>query len=109
MGAEEAGYAVYNNGTAWDFFTSGPSSLGLKSEHIPLVDSIMKSKLDEGALIVANVGPGDFTTVGHYILIDGYEDKGYSVKDSNSVKNTEQLWPYEVLEGQIRGLWSISK
>ena len=50
---------------------------------------------------------GDFTTSGHYIVLAGIEDGKYRVNDPNSYANSEKLWSYEQIEGQIRNLWSI--
>jgi hypothetical protein len=50
---------------------------------------------------------GDFTTTGHYIVLVGAEDGMIRVNDPNSYINSEKLWSYEQIEGQIRNLWVI--
>ena len=52
---------------------------------------------------------GDFTTTGHYIVLRGVEDGQFQVNDPNSVVNSEKLWSYEQIEGQIRNLWVMEK
>ena len=39
----------------------------------------MKQALDDGKVIVCSMGPGDFTTEGHFILIRGYDGNGFYV------------------------------
>ena len=35
--------------------------------------------------IVVNVGPGDFTDTGHFMVITGYDDEGFSINDAFSI------------------------
>ena len=69
----------------------------------------MVSALEAGNPVILAMGPGDFTTSGHYIVLTGVEDGAFRVNDPNSVKNSCRLWTYEELEGQIRNIWSIGK
>ena len=55
------------------------------------------------------MGPGDFTSSGHYIVLTGVEDGSFRVNDPNSRLRSQRLWSYEELEGQIRNIWAISK
>ena len=72
----------------------------------------MKKKIDtaleEGKPVILALGPGDFTTTGHYIVLAGIEEEGYRVNDPNSRENSKKLWTYEQLEKQIRNIWEIS-
>jgi uncharacterized protein YvpB len=68
----------------------------------------MKKALDAGSLIILNVGPGDFTDSGHFLVVTGYTDEGFSINDPNSRKNSEKIWSYDTLKGQIRNLWAMS-
>ena len=66
--AEENGYYT-EEGTSWSLWTEGADKLGLIGGEISLDESIMKSRLDVGQVIVCSMAPGDFTTTGHFILI----------------------------------------
>ena len=57
--------------------------------------------------MILALGPGDFTTEGHYIVLSGLEDGLFRVNDPNSYINSARLWSYEELEGQIRNIWAI--
>lgn len=48
---------------------------------------------------------GDFTTIGHFILLTGVRDGKIMLNDSNSKERSEKLWDYSVLEKQIKNLW----
>ena len=63
--------------------------------------------LDDGKVIICSMGPGDFTTEGHFILIRGYDGNGFYVNDPNRRSNSEKQWEFDTLRSQIRNLWSL--
>ena len=105
--SEENGYYAKGYGSSWTLISEGGVKLGLDVVEIPLVKKRMTDNLDVGNLIICAMGPGDFTTTGHYILLTGAEEGGFRVNDPNSVKNSETLWTYDQIESQIRNLWVI--
>ena len=105
--AEQHGYNVVGSGTRWSFFTDGAAGLGLNSTAIPVDQQRIFDNLAVGNPIVCVVGPGDFTTEGHFILLCGEEDGKIRVNDPNSQKNSAKLWDYDTLARQIQGLWVL--
>lgn len=105
--AYQEGYYVREQGTKWTFIGEGVEALGLISTELPLSKSVVVRNLKAGNPIIAVVGPGDFTTTGHYIVLAGYEDGMIRVNDPNRRSNSERLWSYATLESQIRNLWAI--
>lgn len=105
--ADQEGYYVYGAGTAWSLMSRGASRFGVEGEELPLMKSRMESALDEGRPIICVVGPGDFTTSGHFIVITGMRDGKFTVNDPNSTERSERLWDYETLEPQISNLWAF--
>ncbi len=105
--SEERGYYTVNAGTSWDFMTQGAEELGLSSSELPLQESRIRSVLDEGGVVICSVGPGDFTTEGHYILIRDYDENGFLVNDPNSRQRSAMEWSYERLAPQIKNLWAL--
>lgn len=95
-------------GTSWSLWTEGARALGLNGQELPLDENRMRRALDGGSLIVCSMGPGDFTTTGHFILIRGYDENGFYVNDPNRRSNSEKQWDYETLKYQIRNLWELS-
>lgn len=83
--SEESGY-VSDSGTLWALMSSGARKLGLESIEIPLDENRVYNNLEVGNPIICSVGPGDFTTEGHFIVLAGVEDGKIIVNDPNSRK-----------------------
>jgi len=107
--SKENGYCVWGNGTSWTLISEGAGKLGLNAEEIPLDENAIINRLKEGKPIICVMGPGDFTTTGHYIVLTEYTDGGFKVNDPNSVKNSNKIWYYEDIKSQFRNLWAISR
>lgn len=105
--ASRNGYYSPGNGSSWTLISEGGVELGLDVTEIPLVKQRIMDNLEVDNPIICAMGPGDFTTSGHYIVMVGCEDGKIRVNDPNSYANSEKLWTYEEIEGQIRNLWVI--
>lgn len=105
--AERMAYYIPGTGTSWELMSTGASVFGLVSEQISCTEDLMKDALDEGKVLICSVGPGDFTSTGHFILIDGCGEEGFSVKDPNSRANSEKTWTYDRLVQQIKNIWAL--
>ena len=103
--AKENGYSVDGNGSAWSLISKGGIELGLDVTEIPLDENRIVRNLEVGNPIICVVGPGDFTSTGHFIIMTGYEDGFVSVNDPNSNTRSEQLWDLKSVMSQIRNLW----
>ena len=106
--ADNNGYHT-SEGTTWSLWTEGAAKLGLTGETLSLNESVMKKILDKGGLIVCSMRPGDFTTTGHFIVIRGYDKKGFYVNDPNRRSTSEKQWDFGTLQKQIKNLWGISR
>lgn len=106
--AEENGYAIAGNGSSWTLISEGGKKLGLDVTEIPLVESRIIKNLEAGNPIICVVGPGFFTTTGHYIVMTGYENGYVRVNDPNSPTKSEQTWKLTEVMEQIRNLWVCS-
>jgi hypothetical protein len=105
--AEKNGYYARGYGSSWTLISEGGVKLGLDVTEIPLVKKRIMDNLEAGNPIICAMGKGDFTTSGHYIVLAGLQDGLIRVNDPNSYANSERLWSYEEIEGQIRNLWVI--
>lgn len=105
--AKKNGYVSFGNGTSWTLFSEGAEKLGLESTELPLVEQRIIDNLRAGNPVVCAMGPGDFTTTGHFIVMTGYEDGKIKVNDPNRRSNSDKLWEYDRIEDQIRNLWAI--
>lgn len=106
--SEANGYYVSGEGTKWSLMTEGSAQFGLSCEELPLWEDSMTAALSEGKVIIVNMGPGDFTDAGHYIVISGYSDGLFKINDPNSPTRSARGWSYSELESQIRCLWALS-
>jgi hypothetical protein len=106
--AEEAGYYVSGSGSAWTLMSSGCEHFGLVAEELNLNEATMVDRLNRGQPIICALGPGDFTSAGHYIVLTGYQDGAFTVNDPNSIERSNEVWTYAQLSGQIRDLWAYT-
>lgn len=106
--AAKQGYYAQGYGSSWTLISRGGAELGLTVTELPLVKKKITDALDAGHPVILALGPGDFTTSGHYIVLTGHEPEGFRVNDPNSRANSAKLWSYEQLEPQIRNIWSVA-
>lgn len=105
--AEEDGYYVPGAGSSWDLMTEGAKQLGLIAESVTFDAAHILDTLESGSPIICIMGPGDFTTGGHFIILTGVDDDGMvTVCDPNSRNNSKRAWDVEELIPQIKNLWS---
>lgn len=102
---EANGYSVSGNGSAWTLISQGGPQLGLDVTELPLDKARIFRELEAGYPIICVMGPGDFTTTGHYIVLRGVESGKLQVNDPNSAARSGELWDYDQIESQFRNLW----
>lgn len=105
--ATENGYCVPGNGTSWTLISEGAKKLGLSVKELPLNENLVRQNLQNGKPIICVMGPGDFTTTGHYIVLTEYEDGYVSVNDPNSLERSQKVWKFSEIQDQIRNLWAL--
>lgn len=102
----EKGYCVPGEGTSWTLMSEGAYGLGLEATELPLDEERIIRNLKVGNPIICIMGPGDFTTSGHFIVLTGYKDGKITVNDPNSRANSEKLWEFDKIKNQIKNLWT---
>lgn len=107
--ASDNGYYQSEWGTSWSIMTEGVKEFGIVGTPITLTYDNIYNELTSGHPIVCSMRPGDFTTVGHFILLTKIEDGKIRVNDPNSKKRSASLWEYDVIAPQIKGLWSFKE
>lgn len=105
--AIESGYCVPGNGSSWTLISEGGERLGLDVVQIPLDKNRIIKNLEVGNPIICIMGPGVFTSSGHFIVLTAVEDGKFRINDPNSYKNSQRLWDYEEFQDQIRNLWVV--
>ena len=106
--AAEEGYYVPGSGSSWTLISQGGAKLGLSVTELPLDEGRILKSLAAGHPVICAMGPGDFTSSGHFIVITGTQDGYLKINDPNSKTNSQYLWQYAVIKDQIRNLWSIA-
>ncbi|WP_391574789.1 C39 family peptidase [Cohnella sp.] len=76
------GYRTVNSGTAWNYFKAAAEKYKLPFKQTANLEEV-KRALSNGALVIASMGPGDFTGGGHYILLVGISEHMIDVFDPN--------------------------
>ena len=103
--AANNGYVIESVGSDITLITEGGTSLGLAPAEIDLANDNLIWTLESGVPVVANVGPGDFTQGGHYIVLVGLDTNGkVLVIDPYSRTNTMQAWDVDRLVSQSKSL-----
>lgn len=105
--AMDNGYYVEGTGTAWALMTAYPGLCGVNVREMQMDEAALKKALDWNQRLICAMGPGDFTTSGHFIVIYGYDEEGFFVNDPNCIARSGQKWPFETLKGQIKNIWSF--
>lgn len=104
--AQNNGYYVNGSGSSWNMMLGLASQIGLDANEISLDENSIKKELSAGNPIICIMGPGDFTTSGHFIVLTGITDDGkVQVNDPNSVKNSQKTWELDRIMSQMRDLW----
>lgn len=103
--AQQHGYCLPGNGSSWTLISEGGKMLGLDVIEIPLDKNRIAGNLEAGNPIICVMGPGDFTTTGHFIVMTDYVDGKIKINDPNSPIRSSKLWDYDLIKDQIRNLW----
>ncbi|MCH5268573.1 MAG: C39 family peptidase [Lachnospiraceae bacterium] len=107
--AEKSGYYVAGAGTAWAMMSEGAGEFGISVKEITLSEERVFKELKKGHPIICTMGPGHFTTQGHYIVLYGLDDSGgIRIRDPKSRENSEKVWKLEDITPEIKNLWSYS-
>lgn len=105
----ENGFSTDGNGSSWTLMSDGAAMIGLSSETLPAVPSLLAEALEEGHPLICVMAPGTFTEVGHYIAIERLDEDGKAVvHDSNSVERSSQTWDLELICNEAVNIWSFS-
>lgn len=105
--AEKSGYYVAGAGTAWAMMYEGAGEFGISAKELPMSEERIYRELKKGHPIICTMGPGHFTTQGHYIVLYGQDDFGnVRIRDPKSRENSEKAWKLQDIMPEIKNLWS---
>lgn len=106
-GTENA-YVDENNDTYWKFMSEAGENWNLSCYEGVLSEEQVSAEVTAGHPIICSVGPGDFTKIGHFIVLTGYENGNVTVNDPFSQKNSDKTWVYAEIADQIKAMWIYS-
>ena len=104
----ENSYVDENNDTYWKFMSEAGANWNLSCYEGLLSEEQVSAELTAGHPIICSVGPGDFTKIGHFIVLTGYESGNVTVNDPFSQKNSDKTWVYAEIADQIKAMWIYS-
>lgn len=112
------GYWAYDSGSAHSLIPEGAAAYGLTSSVLNrrTADGL-RSALTYNRLVVFLMGPGDFTSSGHFIIAYGVNNDGsIKVADPANPSNMERAFSADLILSQISSatdasgpIWVISK
>lgn len=95
--------------TAWALMSQGSKRLGLRAQALPLDHDTVLAALEEGKPVICSVRPGDFTQVGHFIVLAGVASDGkIVVHDPNSAERSFVHWDLQRVLDQCNTLWAFT-
>lgn len=112
--ASMAAFADANNfaptgATEWSFMSSGANMLGLYSQTLPVTRGEITRALNAGKPLIVSISPGDFTLVGHFMVLKSIDERGMvEVFDPNSPLRSSMRWPIMRMLPQINNVWAFS-
>lgn len=108
--AYDNGFYVEGVGSSWSLISTGARHFGLDSQELSLSKYSILSTLEAGNPIIVTVGPGTFTSTGHFLVLTGLTSNGkIKINDPNSKYNSSKSWDVDVFLKETRNLWKISK
>ncbi len=103
------GYVDKENNTYWKFMSEGLAKWKIDCYESDMEKKRIITELKAGNPIILSVGPGDFTKMGHFIVLTGCVDGKIKLNDPFSQENTEKLWKFERIAKQTKAAWVYSR
>lgn len=102
----ENGYIDDTNDTVWLFMEQASLNWGVSCFEINNSENVVAAELASGHPVICSMGPGDFTSNGHFIVLTDYDDGNVRVLDPFSRENSEKMWSYEEIVDQFQAMWA---
>lgn len=103
--AEDNGYCMLGNGSTWTLISEGGKELGLDIRESPFDEETIKENLLYGNPIICIMGPGHFTSSGHFVVMTEYKNGKVKFNDPNSISRSEKWWKLSEIEDEVLNLW----
>lgn len=106
--SKDNGYLVEGVGTNWDLMTYGARNFKIAGREICLSKESILETLRKGQPIIVSMGPGEFTTSGHYIVLTGVNTNNkIIVNDPDSKLRSKKTWDINIFLKEAKDLWAF--
>lgn len=104
------GYYTEQGGSTWSLMEKGAAKLGIVGTQVMEWNAAaVAAQLRAGKPMVFSLGPGDFTMLGHFIVVSGINEDGtVMVNDPNSKMNSQKSWEIQTILEQAKGMWAFT-
>lgn len=106
--SEQNGFIDEENNTYWALMDSAARQWGLSCREGMMDEATLAAELGAGHPVICSMLPGDFTDVGHFLVLTGYADGQVTLNDPFSIANTQKTWTYAEIQDQIKEMWTFS-
>lgn len=95
-------------GTYWSYFGDMAERYGVNCEQMGVSGSNIMNNLKDGKTLIMSMGPGHFTSAGHFIVLRGIDENGkIIVADPNSEDRSNQTWDLDVFVNEGAQVWAF--
>ena len=111
------GYKAPRQGTYYGYFEPAGARYGLRVTRLnypslygkstSAYHAQVKDALDRGELVIACMGPGNWTRSGHYVLVWKIEGDTIYINDPASTKAARTKGSYSLFRQQVKYYWTI--
>ncbi|MBQ6538939.1 MAG: C39 family peptidase [Bacilli bacterium] len=98
-----------SEGTYWTYFGDVSAKYGVKcnEEHVS-ADNIKKG-LSDGKPVIISMGPGHFTSAGHFIVLRSIDGDGnVKVADPASKERSSETWSLDTIVSEGKEIWTFN-
>ena len=109
MLARNNGYETESEGTDASFLVHMAGDLGMACTELSPAATNLRTTLNAGHPLIINVGPGDFTENGHFIVATGLDSSGkVIINDPYSAVRSSKTWDVDTLVSQARSFYAYT-
>ena len=113
------GYKAPRQGTYYGYFEPAGARYGLRVTRLNYTSlygkstsayhAQVKDALDRGELVIACMGPGNWTSSGHYVLVYGIQGDTIYINDPASTKAARTKGSWSLFRQQVKYYWTIER
>ena len=113
------GYKAPRQGTYYGYFEPAGARYGLRVTRLNYASlygnatsayhAQVKDALDRGELVIACMGPGNWTSSGHYVLVYGIQGDTIYINDPASTKAARTKGSWSLFRQQVKYYWTIER